>query len=197
VLVVDPDTDEPVPVGSAGEITVRPLHAWTTMQGYIGMPEQTIEAWRNLRFHTGDLGRFDEDGYLYFVDRTKDRIRRKAENISSYDVEVAALSHPGVLECAAIGIAAEFTADDEIKIVVVPREGVELDPVSLVTHMTARLPHYMVPRFVEMVEALPRTPTNKVQKNVLRQMGVTETTWDRREAGVSVRALRDQMEVGR
>lgn len=187
IQVVDPDTDMPVEAGEIGEITVRPLLPWTTMQGYMSMPEETIEAWRNLWFHTGDSGHFDEDGYLYFVDRMRDRIRRRAENISSYDIEVAAGSYPGVIERAVIGVASDYEADDDIKLFIVADEPIDFE--DLTRHLVRCLPHFMVPRYIELLDALPRTPTNKVRKEVLRDRGNSEATWDRKATGVSVREL--------
>lgn len=188
VTLVD-EAGIPVAVGETGEITVRPRLPWIIMQGYYGMPDATVDAWRDLRFHTGDAGRFDADGYLYFVDRVADRIRRKAENISSYDIEIAAAGHPGVAECAAVGIDAERSGDDEIKLTVVPAAGRAIDPAELLLHLVRELPHHMVPRYIEVTSALPRSVTNKVQKAMLRRSGA-EGCWDRREAGLSVRDLR-------
>jgi crotonobetaine/carnitine-CoA ligase len=186
VRVVD-ENDEELPPGEVGEIVVRSKHPWTLMAGYLSMPEQTIAAWRNLWFHTGDAAYFDEDGWMYYVDRARDRIRRRAENISSYDVEVGATSHPGVLEAAAVGVASAYEADDEIKLYVVAAS--ELEPLELLEHLVAHLPHYMVPRYIEFVSELPRTPTNKVRKTYLRELGVTEATWDRKTAAVSIREI--------
>ena len=187
ITVVDPDTDEPLPPGRVGEITVVPRHPWLIMQGYLGMPEATVRAWRNLRFHSGDAGYLDEDGWLHFVDRLGDRIRRKAENISSYDIEVAASSHPGVVEVAAVGVPIT-PSDDEIKLCVSTEA--DFDPEALFRHLVAELPHHMVPRYVERLDALPRTPTNKIRKRELRERGVTPDTWDYKAAGLSIRTLR-------
>jgi crotonobetaine/carnitine-CoA ligase len=189
VQVSDPDTGEAVPAGTVGEITVRPRRPWTVMQGYLGMPDKTVEAWRNLWFHTGDSGYLDDEGDLFFVDRGSDRIRRRAENIASYDIEVAACQHADVVEAAAIAVPSEYQGDDDVKLCAVVREGAPHDHDRLLRHLAARLPHHMVPRYLEFVPALPRTPTNKVQKHVLRAAGVNGTTWDRKSAGVSLRDL--------
>ena len=189
IRLVDPETDREVAVGTAGEIVVRSRLPWTLMQGYFGMPEATLNAWRNLWFHTGDLAYQDPEGRYYFVDRLGDRIRRRAENISSYEIECAALLHPQVVECAAVGVPSEFASDDDIKLVVVGKTGEAPDPLALLDHLACRLPHYMVPRYIEILNALPRTPTNKVRKSVLRQSGVGPETWDRKAAGVDLRAL--------
>jgi crotonobetaine/carnitine-CoA ligase len=192
VLIVDPETDEPVPTGQAGEITVRPREPWVVTQGYLGMPELTVAAWRNFRFHSGDFGYLTEDGYLYFAERSGDRIRRRAENVSAYDIESAAARHPQVLDCAAVGVPSEFDSDDDIKLCVVPAPGPALDQADLIGHLVRTLPHYMVPRYIQLVAELPRTPTNKVQRQVLRAAGTGPGVWDRVAAGVSVRAVADR-----
>ena len=187
--IVDPETDLKVPTGEIGEFVVRPRYPWTMMQGYVGMPEKTLAAWRNLWFHTGDSGYRDEEGRVYFTDRLDDRIRRRAENISSYDIEMAALTHPAVEECSAVGVASSFANDDDIKICVVPKDRSSFDHADFIRHLVGRLPHFMVPKYVELLEVLPRTPTNKVRKLELRRAGVTPTTWDREKAGVRLRSL--------
>ena len=191
VVVVDPETDLPVATGEVGEITIRPKVPWVLMQGYLSLPEETVAAWRNFRFHTADAAYFDADGYLYFTDRMKDRIRRRAENISSYEIEVAAGYFPGVKECSVVGVPSAYDADDDIKLFVVADE--PLDFVALTEHLVRHLPHYMVPRYIEAISALPRTPTNKVRKQVLRDLGTTDSTWDRHAAGVSVRAITEKV----
>ncbi|MDP6873697.1 MAG: AMP-binding protein, partial [Alphaproteobacteria bacterium] len=167
----------------------RHKEPWTLMQGYMGMPEKTTEAWRNLWFHSGDMGYRDAEGWVYFVDRFKDRIRRRAENISSYDIEMVAATHPAILECAAVGVASEFESDDDIKLCLVPADDATLAPEDLIEFLVERLPHYMVPRYLDYLESLPRTPTNKVRKAEMREVGVTSSTWDRQAAGVSVREI--------
>ena len=184
VRVVDPETDAEVPAGQLGEFVVRPTRPWTMMQGYLGMPDKTVQAWRNLWFHTGDAGYVDVDGWFHFVDRLGDRIRRRAENISSYEIESAAALHPVVLECAAVGVPSGFESDDDIKLFVVPRPGEPLVPHDLLEHLVRLLPHYMVPRYIQTIAALPRTPTNKVMKAQLRS--VAGECWDRKAAGVSL-----------
>jgi crotonobetaine/carnitine-CoA ligase len=187
--IVDPDTDEEVDRGATGELVLRPRQPWTIMQGYLRNPEATANAWRNLWFHTGDLGRMDDDGRVYFVDRAKERIRRRAENVSSYDIEAAALNHPDVRECAAVGVPSEFEGDDDILLYVVPQAGASRDPEGLIGHLATELPHFMVPRYLTYVDDLPRTPTGKTQKALLRDVGKGAETWDRKAAGVSLRDL--------
>lgn len=181
--IVDPDTDEEVPAGEAGEIVVRPRQPFGFMSGYNRMPEKTVEAWRNFWFHTGDAAFRDEDGYVYFVDRIKDCIRRRGENISSFEVESAIAAHPAVADVAAIAVPSEIRGgEDEVMVIVVLQTDSQLSPESLIDYCEARMPRFAVPRFVEFAESLPKTPTNKVQKHLLRAAGVTAATWDRQRA---------------
>lgn len=179
------DNDEEVPPGEIGEIVFRPRVPYVMMSEYYRMPEKTLEAFRNLWFHSGDLGRKDEDGYFYFVDRKKDALRRRGENISSFEVERAINSHPKVLESAAVAVKSEL-AEDEVKICVVLRDGEALTPEELIAYANDRMPYFAVPRYVEFMDALPKTPTERVQKYLLKEAGVTARTWDREKAGVKV-----------
>jgi crotonobetaine/carnitine-CoA ligase len=159
------------------------------MVGYFRMPEKTVEAWRNLWFHTGDAGRFDEAGRLHYVDRIKDCIRRRGENISSFEIEQVLNAHPAVAESAVVGIkVAGAGGEDEVKAYVVPAAGASLDPVALLDWCAPRMPHFAVPRFVEVVTGeLAKTPTGKLQKTPLREAGITAATWDRESIGYVVR----------
>jgi carnitine-CoA ligase len=179
------DLDEAVPTGEIGEIVFRPKVPFVMMSEYYKMPEKTLEAFRNLWFHSGDLARKDEDGYFYFVDRKKDALRRRGENISSFEVERVINTHPSVLESAAIAVKSEL-AEDEVKICVVLKVGETLLPEALVRYANERMPYFAVPRYVEFMDALPRTPTERVQKYLLKEAGVTPNTWDREIAGVQV-----------
>ncbi len=191
--VLDPDTDERLPAGEVGQFAVRPKRPWVLMQGYLGMPGKTVEAWRNLWFHTGDLGWVDESGYAYFADRASDRIRRRAENVSAYDIEVAALAHPEVAEVAAVGVPSEFASDDDIKLCAVLKPGASLLPKELLQHLAKRLPHYMVPRYIEMLDELPRSATHKVQRAQLKYGPQAHAgVWDRRAHGVVLREVMEQ-----
>ncbi len=194
VRIVDPQTDEVLPAGQVGEITVRPREPWVVMQGYLGRPDLTVAAWRNFRFHSGDFGYLTPDGYLYFAERSGDRIRRRAENVSAYNIESAASAHPQVQDCAAVGVASSFESDDDIKLCVVPVPGSALDEAGLIRHLARALPHYMVPRYIEVLPALPRSATNKIQRQVLRASGAGPGVWDRTAAGVSVRAISSEGE---
>ena len=181
IRLVDPETDREVPTGEIGELVVRYKHPWTCSLGYYGMPEKTVEAWRNLWFHTGDALRRDEDGWYYFVDRYKDALRRRGENISSYEVEQALLGHPAVTECAVIGVPADVDAgEDEVLAVVVASGPLSAD--ELWDFCQGKIPGFAIPRFVRFVDALPKTPSEKVRKAVLRDSGITADTHDRMSA---------------
>lgn len=180
--IVDEHDDE-LPRGVPGELIVRSDQPWVLNAGYWDMPEKTAEAWRNGWFHTGDVCMQDERGEFFFVDRAKDAIRRRGENISSMEVEVTVVEHPAVVECAAFGVPAEF-GEEEVKIAVVLAEDATFDPADLVEYLAQRMPRFMVPRYVEVVGFLPRTPTEKVRKDQLRAAGITADTWDRDAAGM-------------
>lgn len=178
IRLVDPETDREVPVGEIGELVVRPKHPWTCSMGYYGMPDKTVEAWRNLWFHTGDALRKDADGWFYFVDRYKDALRRRGENISSYEVETGLLGHDAVVECAVIAVAAESEAgEDEVMAYVVTNRPVE--PAELWAFCEGRIPAFAIPRFIRIVDSMPKTPSERVQKAQLRALGITEDTHDR------------------
>ena len=189
VAIADPDTDALLPAGHTGEIVVRPKVPGCVMAGYFRMPEKTVEAWRNLWFHTGDAGRFDDAGRLHFVDRIKDCIRRRGENISSFEIEQVLNAHPAVAESAVVGVkVAGAGGEDEVKAYVVPTAGATVDPVELLDWCAPRMPHFAVPRFVEVVAGeLAKTSTGKLQKTALREAGITAATWDRESIGYVVR----------
>lgn len=181
VRLADPETDEAVAVGQVGELLIRSKIPWITTLGYYGMPEKTLEATRNLWFHTGDALRQDEDGWFYFVDRYKDAIRRRGENISSYEVEQAFLEHPAVSECAAIGVPADTEAgEDEVMVFVVLRAGADRPSFeSLWEWAEARLPYFTVPRYLRWIDEVPKTPSEKVLKRELREIGPDARAADR------------------
>ena len=180
VTILNPETDLPMRAGEVGEIAVRPRTAPGFMAGYHAMPEKTVEAWRNLWFHTGDAGLLDEDGYLTFVDRIKDCIRRRGENISSYEIEVTMMRLPGVAEVAAYAVpASRKGGEDEVVLTVVLEQSASLDCAQVAQHADAHLPSFARPRFVEILESLPKTPTGKVQKVELRKRGLSAQVWDR------------------
>jgi crotonobetaine/carnitine-CoA ligase len=181
VAVVEPGTDRPVPPGTPGEIVVDMKMPNIVMRAYAGMPEKTAEDFRNLKLHTGDLGRMDEDGYLYFLDRVKDYIRRRGENVSSMEVERIVCAHPDVVEAAAVGVKAleGASAEDEILLCIVARDGRAPDVHGLLAFLDERMPYFAVPRYVRVVDHLPKTPTERVRKVELRDAGITPDTHDR------------------
>jgi len=189
IIVANPETDEELPRGEVGEILVRPRTPNIMLHHYHKMPEKTVSDFRNFWFHTGDAGRMDEDGYIYFVDRVKDYIRRRGENISSFEVEKIVNSHPAVEESAAIGVkdTSGGYAEDEVMIVVVKSEGAELAPEELMQYLEPKMPYFMIPRFIRFADSLPKTGTQRVQKNKLRDAGITPDTWDREEAGYKIK----------
>ena len=186
--VVDENDCEVAP-GEVGELIVRTDRPWAMNHGYYKNPEATAKAWRNGWFHTGDAFRVDEDGQFFFVDRMKDAIRRRGENISSFEVETEVCAHPAVKEAAAVAVPSEF-AEDEVLVAVSLVEGASLDPAELIAFLTPRMAHFMVPRYVRIVPDLPKTPTQKVQKHLLRSEGITADTWDREKAGIRLKRQR-------
>jgi crotonobetaine/carnitine-CoA ligase len=185
VQIVD-GHDHPLGPGEVGELVVRTREPWVINRGYYGMPEATAAAWRNGWFHTGDGFRYDEDGNYYFVDRMKDAIRRRGENISSFEVEALVSQHPDVLESAAVAVPSEYL-EDELKICVVLRDGATVTHDELITFLVPRMPKFMVPRYVEFVDELPKTEaTMRTQKVKLRERALNERTWDREVAGIVV-----------
>jgi crotonobetaine/carnitine-CoA ligase len=174
--VVD-EHDQPVPDGEAGELILRADTPFAFASGYLGMPEKTVEAWRNLWFHTGDRVVRDADGYYRFVDRLKDTIRRRGENVSSFEVEQVLLSHRSV-ETAAVFAVKSALAEDEVMATLVLRDGETLEPLDLIRYCEPRLPYFAVPRYLDFARDLPKTENGKIQKFKLRETGVTATTWD-------------------
>jgi crotonobetaine/carnitine-CoA ligase len=175
VRLVD-SSDSFVATGQVGEIVVRPNEPGLINDGYLGMPVESLAARRNLWFHTGDLARRDADGYIYFVGRLSDSIRRRGENISAFEVEEVVSAHPSVLEAAAYGVPSDLTEED-VMVAVVPRPGFTISPSELVAWCSSRMARHMLPTYVDVVPSLPKTPTEKVEKHVLRGRGVTPTTW--------------------
>jgi len=187
-IVADP-LDYPVPDGEIGELLVRPKLPWITTTGYQSNAEASAESWRNGWFHTGDAFRRDSAGRYFFVDRIKDAIRRRGENISTSEVETEVIAWHQVAECAVVPHKAGET--EEVKVFVVPRDEATFDPAELIAFLIPRMTHFMIPRFVETIASLPRTPSQKIQKHILRAMGNSERTWDREAAGIVVRAPRN------
>lgn len=183
VAVVD-ERGIPVPDGEVGEIVTRPREPSSMMSGYLGRAEDTVTALRDLWFHTGDRGVRDVDGYFRFVDRKKDAIRRRGENISAWEIESVIATHPAIEEVAAIGVPSEF-GEDEVKVVATLEA--PLKERELFDFCRDQLPYYMVPRYIEFVAELPKTPSLRVQKFRLREDGVTAATWDCEQEGIRIR----------
>ena len=166
-VMVANDRDEPVAEGEVGEILVRPRRPFAMLTAYYNSPEATADAFRNLWFHTGDNARGDADGYLYFVDRKKDAVRRRGENISSSEVEAVLNQHPAVLECAVVAVPSDL-GEDEVKAVIVLRDGAEATADDLWAFSDEHMPRFWVPRFIEFRREMPKTPSQKIQKYLLR-----------------------------
>ncbi|SEG77955.1 AMP-binding protein [Bosea lathyri] len=188
VKVADSE-DRERPRGEVGELLVRANRPWALMKGYYKNPEATLAAMRNGWFHTGDAFRQAPDGRFFFVDRIKDVIRRRGENISSFALESEILAHPHVREAVAVAVPSA-DSEDEVLAVVTPVAGGMIDPAELTAFLAGRVPHYMVPRFVRVVADLPKTASGKLQKHVLRSEGVTVDTFDRDAAGIRLKRER-------
>lgn len=167
-----------LPAGEAGELLLRSSQPYAFATGYFRMPEQTAEAWQDLWFHTGDRVVIEADGAVRFVDRIKDLIRRRGENISSVEVEEAARRHPGVSEAAAYGVASEI-GEEEVQISVTVRNGSVLDPAELHAFLSKELPYFAVPRFIVVEQNLPKTANGKISKAPLRARGIVTSAWDK------------------
>lgn len=170
--------DRPVADGEMGELVIRTREPWMVMDGYHDMPQATADVWRNQWLHTGDAFRREPDGQFVFLDRIKDAMRRRGENVSSFEVEKEINAHPAVLECAVIAVASD-ASEDEIKACVVRREGQGVEAAALLAFLDERLPYFMVPRYVEFMAELPKTPTAKIRKQQLRETGLNARTYDR------------------
>ena len=183
VQIVD-DDDVALGADDVGEIVCRPNGPNLMFTGYWNRPDATVEATRNLWFHTGDLGRIDDDGYVFFVDRKKDALRRRGENISSFEMEKTLFGHPAVRDAAVHAVPSEL-GEDDVKITVVRQDDAQLTEEELCRWMAERVPYFAIPRYVEFRDDLPRNPVGRVLKYQLRDEGVTSATWDREAAGVT------------
>jgi crotonobetaine/carnitine-CoA ligase len=177
------DDDNEVPQGERGEIVARPKHPHIMFEGYWGNPEATVRATKNLWLHTGDIARVDEDGYLFFVDRKADYLRRRGENISSFEVESIIMSHGAVADCVVHAVPSEM-AEDDLKITATLKADATVTEEELFRWCIDQLPYFALPRYVEFRAELPRSPVGRVLKRTLRDDGVTPTTWDAEAAGV-------------
>jgi carnitine-CoA ligase len=179
------DEDRELPAGEVGEIVARPRHPGAMFDGYWEQPAQTLAVMRNLWFHTGDLGRLDGDGYLYFVDRKKDYLRCKGENVSSFELERTFLAHPALTEVAVHAVPSAL-GEDDLKLTAVLRSGVEVTEEEVVQWCLDKVPYFAVPRYVEFRPELPKNAVQRVLKYQLRADGVTASTWDREASGIVV-----------
>ncbi|WP_244064117.1 ATP-dependent acyl-CoA ligase [Bradyrhizobium sp. Ce-3] len=183
--IVD-ENDSELPDGQAGELVLRAREPFAFATGYFGMPEKTVEAWRNLWLHSGDRVVRDPDGHYRFIDRMKDSIRRRGENVSSWEVEQAIQSHPAVAACAVYPLPSEL-GEDEVAAAIVLEGGHSLQGVDIVRHCEGRIAYFAIPRYVRIVSRMPLTENGKIMKGALRDAGVTDDTWDREAAGIQVR----------
>jgi crotonobetaine/carnitine-CoA ligase len=183
--IVD-DNDSALPDGEPGELVLRAGEPFAFATGYFGMPEKTVEAWRNLWFHSGDRVVRDPDGHYRFIDRMKDSIRRRGENVSSWEVEQTIQSHPAVAACAIYPLPSEL-GEDEVAAAILLEPGQSLEPVDIVRHCEGQIAYFAIPRYVRILRQMPLTENGKIKKGVLRDAGVTADTWDREAAGVKVR----------
>jgi crotonobetaine/carnitine-CoA ligase len=183
VRLVD-DGDSEVAVGEIGEIVARPARPNLMFTGYWGRPDDTLAVLRNLWFHTGDLGRLDDDGFLYFVDRKKDYLRRRGENISSFEMERIFHGNPELEDVAVHSVPSDL-GEDEVKVTAVVMPGSEITEEELCRWAIDHVPYFAVPRFIEFRSDLPRNPVGRVLKYELRDDGVTDATWDREASDVT------------
>jgi crotonobetaine/carnitine-CoA ligase len=179
------DDDLPVPAGTAGEICVRPRRPLAMFSGYWGKPEATVEAFRSVWYHTGDYGRADADGFIAFVDRKKDAVRRRGENVSTQELEASIARYPGIVEVAAHAVPSEAT-DDDIKVCIVLAKDVSVTPQELFGFFKERLPYFAMPRYVEFVPELPKNAMARVMKHELRKRPMTAAVWDFNALGLTV-----------
>jgi crotonobetaine/carnitine-CoA ligase len=175
-----------VPPGGVGEIVARPRHPGAMFDGYWRDSTKTLESFENLWHHTGDLGRVDESGHYYYVDRKKDSMRRRGENVSAHEVEMAISQHPAIAEVAVHGVRLESEVDDAIKACVVLKAGHELPLDEFAPFLAKELPYFAVPRFVEILEELPKNPVGRIMKDVLRERAQTPQTLDLEQLGFGV-----------
>ena len=180
--VVD-DDEQPLPPGQVGEVVFR--HPMGQLTHYHKLPEATAEAYRNGWFHSGDLAVVDEEGWWYYKGRKKESMRRLGENISAWEIETVINQHPDVLESGAHAVKSDL-GEDEVKVAIVAQPGVTPTPQSILDFCAGKMAHYAVPRYVEFLDALPKTETHRIQYTALKARGVTPETWDREAAGYKV-----------
>jgi crotonobetaine/carnitine-CoA ligase len=179
------DDDRPVPTGAVGEICVRPREPLAMFSGYWGNPEATVATFRTLWHHTGDYGRAERDGFVVFVDRKKDAVRRRGENVSTMELEAAIALHPAIAEVAAHAVPSDAT-DDDIKVCIVLTNGETVTPAELFAFFKQHLPYFAIPRYVEIIDELPKNAVARVMKHMLRQRPMTDAIWDLEALGFTV-----------
>lgn len=183
--IVDAD-DTPLPDGEAGELVLRSREPFAFATGYFNMPEKTVEAWRNLWFHTGDRVARDSNGLYRFIDRMKDAIRRRGENVSSWEVENVLHAHPSISACAVYPVPSEL-GEDEVAVAVLLKPDASLQPLDIVQYCEGKMAYFAVPRFVRFVSQMPLTENGKIKKVTLREAGITSDMWDREKSGYKLR----------
>lgn len=181
IRLIDADGFE-VPAGQAGELVARPRKPFLMMEGYLNKPQATLDAFKGLWYHTGDIARMDDEGYYYYLDRKKDRIRRRGENVSSAEIEAGVCAHPEVVECTALPHPAG-DGEDDIRVLAILAPGSRLEPQALSEWLAERMPKFMRPRYLEFVPDLPRTGTDKVEKAKLVAAGLGPGVWDAMQPG--------------
>ena len=182
-VIANPENDEVLQIGEIGELLIRPRHAGVFSSGYFQMPEKTLEAWRNLWFHTGDACYFDDKGRLHYFDRIKDCIRRRGENISAYEVEQALNSYEAVLESAVIGVKTdESGGEEEVLAIIVVESTKSFNFDELIEYCAQIMPKFAVPRFIQIVNSLPKTSSGKLSKAIFRNEGLSARVFDSKKA---------------
>tara|TARA_R110000764_G_scaffold239989_1_gene341323 strand:+ start:26282 stop:27904 length:1623 start_codon:yes stop_codon:yes gene_type:complete len=184
--IVADEHDMPVPDGTAGELLLRPTEPHSFASGYFGMPEKTVEAWTNLWFHSGDRVVRHPDGYFSFIDRMKDAIRRRGENVSSWEVEQAIMTHDAIEACAVYPVPSEL-GEDEVATAIQLKDRQSLPPLELIQFLETRLAHFAVPRYVRLMDAMPLTENGKIKKVVLREEGIVPDMWDLETTGYKIK----------
>jgi crotonobetaine/carnitine-CoA ligase len=179
------DLDRELPANTPGEIVVRPLRPDIMFMGYWGRPADTMKVMRNMWFHTGDIGKFDDDGFFYFVDRKKDYLRRRGENISSFEMEAAFAAHPDIEEVAVHAVPSD-KGEDDVKVTAILKPGSKLQPEDLFKWAIDAVPYYALPRYIEFRASMPKNPQGRVLKYQLRDEGKTPTTWDLESTDIKV-----------
>jgi len=184
VRIVD-ELDRELPAGQPGEIIVRPLRPDIMFMGYWRRPEDTLKLLRNLWLHTGDIGKFDEAGFFYFVDRKKDYLRRRGENISSFEMEAAFARHPAIAEVAVHAVPSP-RGEDDVKVTAILHAGAQLTAEELFQWAVDAVPYYALPRYIEFRASMPKNPQGRVLKYQLRDEGKTAATWDQEASGITI-----------